>query len=101
MLLGNPMRFWGLLRPSVTPPLGHQALRDRIDLYLPVPPLCPPFSGVRVPPLPETMHYPYAGWWWLHLFAATSLFCWGWYVGQNRAERRFLKMQDQRDKGQE
>ena len=53
-----------------------------------------------MPPLPETMHYPYAGWWWLHLFAAVSLFCWGWYVGQNRAERRFLKMQDSRDKGQ-
>ena len=52
-----------------------------------------------MPPLPESMHYPYAGWWWLHIVAAVSLFCWGWYIGQNRAERRFLKMQEARDKG--
>ena len=47
-----------------------------------------------MPPLPESMHYPKYGWWWLQAFASKTLFCWGWYVGQNRAERRFLAMRD-------
>lgn len=50
-----------------------------------------------MPPLPETMHYPQPGWWWLHVVAAVSIFCWGWFHGQNRAERRFLEMQRHRD----
>jgi len=37
------------------------------------------------------MQYPMSGWWWLHAFSATMIFCWGWYHGQNRAQSRFAK----------
>ena len=44
-----------------------------------------------MPPLPDAMRYPMSGWWWLHVFSATVIFCWGWYHGQNRAQDRFAK----------
>lgn len=32
------------------------------------------------------------GWLWLHLAGGLAIFCYGWYLGQNRAERKFMDM---------
>ncbi len=45
-----------------------------------------------MPPLPESMRFLGSGWWWLHAFSAVGLFCFGWFVGQSRAERHFGKL---------
>ena len=44
-----------------------------------------------MPPLPDAMRYPMNDWWWLHVFSAIVIFCWGWCRGQNRAQARFAK----------
>ena len=57
-----------------------------------------------MPPLPETMRFLGRGWWWLHLLSGLAIFCYGWYFGQNRAERKFMEMQKAREgdaRGQE
>ena len=48
--------------------------------------------GVPVPPLPDSMRFLGSGWWWIHVFSAVGVFCFGWYVGQNRAERHYGKL---------
>ena len=50
-----------------------------------------------MPPLPDSMRFLGTGWWWLHGVGAVGLFCFGWYHGQQRAERKFLQMQAERD----
>ena len=50
-----------------------------------------------MPPLPDSMRYPESGWWWLHAFCATVIFCWGWYHGQNRAMRQLAEKQKAKD----
>ena len=45
-----------------------------------------------MPPLPETMRFLGRGWWWLHVLGGLAIFCYGWYFGQNRAERKFMEM---------
>lgn len=54
-----------------------------------------------MPPLPDHMRYPESGFWWLHALSFAAVFCWGWFHGQNRAQRRFAKtMQDLRKAGE-
>jgi hypothetical protein len=43
------------------------------------------------------MRFPNSGFWWLHLMGVVAVFCLGWFNGQNRAERKFLEMQRERD----
>lgn len=47
-----------------------------------------------MPPLPDPMRYPESGFWWLHALAFTAVFCWGWFHGQNRAQRRFARLME-------
>lgn len=54
-----------------------------------------------MPPLPETMRFLGSGWWWLHAFSAVGLFCFGWYVGQSRAERHYGKLLKQAREGKD
>ncbi len=53
-------------------------------------------------PLPESMRFLGSGWWGLHIVSGVALFCLGWFVGQNRAERHYLKLKQEREQaGQE
>ncbi len=45
-----------------------------------------------MPPLPDHMRYPESGFWWLHALSFMAVFCWGWFHGQNRAQRRFARL---------
>ena len=40
------------------------------------------------------------GWWWLHAASCLAIFCYGWWFGQNRAERKFMAMQQERESAQ-
>ena len=44
-----------------------------------------------MPPLPDSMRFLGCGWWGIHVASAVGLFCFGWYVGQTRAERHYGK----------
>lgn len=44
-----------------------------------------------MPPLPDSMRFLGSGWWGIHVASAVGLFCFGWYVGQTRAERHYGK----------
>ena len=50
-----------------------------------------------MPPLPESMRFLGRGWWWLHILSGLAIFCYGWYFGQNRAERKFARLLAERD----
>ena len=54
-----------------------------------------------MPPLPDHMRYPESGFWWLHALAFTAVFCWGWFHGQNRAQRRFARLVETLKAGEE
>jgi len=54
-----------------------------------------------VPPLPDHMRYPESGFWWLHALSFMAVFCWGWFHGQNRAQRRFAKLAEAMKAGEE
>jgi hypothetical protein len=45
-----------------------------------------------MPPLPESMRFLGSGWWGIHIVSGVALFCFGWFVGQNRAERHYLRL---------
>lgn len=45
-------------------------------------------------PLPESMHFLGDRWWGIHIVSGLALFFLGWFVGQNRAERHYLKMKE-------
>lgn len=52
-----------------------------------------------MPPLSESMRFLGSGWWGIHIVSGVGLFCLGWYVGQNRAERHYARLMKVKEEG--